>query len=250
MSGESLAVESLAAARAALEGMRGFWYTRRCLMFELVRRGAWPDPGDALDACEAAFADALAEHEHEQGPLARLVRPELAIAGLRDDELARWDLPPDLFDYSIQRVALFERLDLCLMLIANGFHREIELALTVPPEFPTHVWPRIEQQIAAGLPTTFLAITDFGEAHEAWLDGLDARYGAGRVRRVGLTVPWAAKLGLPLRARMPLTEALDTPDATVLRSGSHALLEELPPLALMRWIYRRVARGAEDIGFG
>jgi hypothetical protein len=246
-----LDADALAAARAALEGMRGFWYTRRCLMFELVRRGAWPDPGDELDACEAAFAGALARHEHEQGPLARLVRPELAIAGLRDDELARWDLPPDLFDYSIQRVALFERLDLCLMLIANGFHREIEIALTVPPEFPTHVWPRIEQQIAANLPTTFLAICDCGEAHEAWLDGLDARFGSGQVRRVGLTVPWASKLGLPLRdTRSPRENPLDTNGADVLRSGSHALLEELPPLMVMRWIYRRVARGAEDIGFG
>lgn len=227
--------DALAAALVALQGQRGFWFTRRCLMFELVRRGAWPDPEHDLATCEASFALALAEHEREHGPLAKLVRPELASPGLRVDELARFDLPADLFDYSIQRVALFERLDLCLMLIANGFHREIEIALTVPPEFPSHVWGRIADQIAAGLPTTFLAVTDCGETHEAWLDGLDHRYGAGKVRRVDLGVPWAHKLGLRLRGT---------------RSGSEALLEELPPLLLMRWIYRRVARGAEDIGFG
>jgi hypothetical protein len=36
----------------------------------------------------------------------------------------------------------------------------------------------------------------------------------------------------------------------MLRSGSYALLEELTPLRAMRWIYGRVARGAEDVGFG
>ena len=35
-----------------------------------------------------------------------------------------------------------------------------------------------------------------------------------------------------------------------LASDISALLEELPPLRAMRWIYKRVARGAEDVGFG
>ncbi len=247
MSPSELSAQTVEAAAAALSGASGFWFTRRCLLFELVRRGAWPDPGDDLPACEASFAVALAEYEAAQaGQLARLVRPEQAIPGLEGPaDLERYDLPADLFDYSIQRVALFERIDLCLMLVANGFHREIEIALTVPPrpsestppgrEFPSHVWARIREQIDAGLPTTFIAIHDCGQPTEPWLAQIDERFGVGQVRRAGLTVPWAARLHLPLRAGV---------------AGSYAVLEELTPLMAMRWIYRRVARGAEDTGFG
>jgi hypothetical protein len=134
------------------------------------------------------------------------------------------------------------------MLIANGFHREIELALTVPPEFPsrpggraefpTHVWARIRAQLDAGLRTTFLAVHDCGGSADAWLDQIDEELGShecAEVNRVGLTVPWAFRLKLPVRG----------PDGP-----SYALLEELTPLRAMRWIYGRVSRGAEDVGFG
>jgi hypothetical protein len=245
-------------ASKALSRSSGFWFTRRSLMFELCRRGAWPDPGSDLEGCERDFAAALAEHERSAGRLPRLVRPEEAIPGIGPADLQSYDLPPDLFDYSIQRVALVQRMDLGLMLIANGLHREIELALTVPPEFPTHVWSRIRAQLDAGLRTTFLAIHDCGGTSEAWLAAIERELGsheAAEVVRVGLTVPWAFRLRLTVRGRpVPGRETASgaSPDEfePLLRSGSYALLEELTPLRAMRWIYGRVSRGAEDVGFG
>jgi hypothetical protein len=238
-----LDAQTVRAAAEALSGASGFWFTRRCLMFELCRRGAWPDPDVDLDACERDFALALANLEREvgraSGGLARLVRPEEAIPGVGPADLDTFDLPADLFDYSIARVALIERMDLCLMLIANGLHREIEVALTVPPAFPTHVWGRIHAQLDAGLRTTFLAIHDYGGSSTAWLAAIDEQLGeheAAQVAPTGLTISWSSRLGIPLRGPA--------------RTNSYALLEELPPLQLMRWIYERVARGAEDVGFG
>jgi hypothetical protein len=274
-----LSAQTVAEAAKALSRASGFWFTRRCLMFELCRRGAWPDPGTDLDGCERDFAAALAEHERRAGQLSRLVRPETAIAGIGPQDLQAHDLPADLFDYSIQRVALFQRKDLCLMLVANGLHREIELALTVAPDFPTHVWARIHAQLDAGLRTTFLAVHDCGGSSEAWLAEVEQQLGvheAAEVFGVGLTVPWAFRLRLPVRgpeavrgpgtSRSPATgpagrgpamrrgdEAEDVEAEAfepMLRSGSYALLEELTPLRAMRWIYGRVARGAEDVGFG
>jgi hypothetical protein len=209
-------------------------------MFELCRRDGWPEPDLDLDGCERDFAAALAEYERSAGPLARLVRPETAIPGVGPADLEAHDLPADLFDYAIQRVVVVQRLDLCLMFIANGLHREIELALTVPPEFPTHVWTRIRAQLDAGLHTTFMAIHDCGAASEAWLETVEnelGAYEAAEVFGVGLTVPWAYRMRLPVRG----------PEQG---AGSYALLEELTPLRAMRWIYGRVARGAEDVGFG
>jgi hypothetical protein len=251
-------------AAKALSRASGFWFTRRCLMFELCRREAWPDPGKDLDGCEQEFAAALAEHELRAGRLSRLVRPEDAIPGIGPTDLQAHDLPADLFDYSIQRVAVFERMDLCLMLILNGLHREVELALTVAPEFPTHVWARIHAQLDAGLHTTFLAIHDCGAGSEAWLASVEQQLGsyeAAEVFGVGLTVPWAFRLRIPVRGpaavrgpgpgpgRAPV-KTKDESFEPMLRSGSYALLEELTPLRAMRWIYGRVARGAEDVGFG
>jgi hypothetical protein len=242
----------------ALSRGNKFWFTRRCLMFELLRKNAWRDPGTDLEGCERDFAEALAEHERRVGQLARLVRPETAVAGMDPADLQGGALPSDLFDYSVQRVALFQRMDLCLMLIANGFHREIELALTVPPEFPTHIWARIRAQLDAGLRTTFLAVHDCGASSEEWLAAIEDEFGAhehAEVARVGLTVPWAFRLRLPVRGPAPDGRnappiSPDKPFEPMLRSGSYALLEELTPLRAMRWIYGRVAKGAEDVGFG
>ena len=50
--------------------------------------------------------------------------------------------------------------------------------------------------------------------------------------------------------RPPAPVQPDKPFEPLLRSGSYALIEELPPLRAMRWIYGRVAKGAEDVGFG
>jgi hypothetical protein len=270
MTAMTLDAQAVEQAAKLLSRASGFWFTRRCLMFELCRRGAWPDPGNDLDGCEQDFAAALAEHERRAGQLPRLVRPELAIAGIGPAQLQAHDLPADLFDYSIQRVAVFQRKDLCLMLIANGMHREIELALTVPPDFPTHVWTRIRAQLDAGLRTTFLAVHDCGGSSEAWLAEVEEQLGeheGAEVFGVGLTVPWAFRMQLPVRGpgapRKPVAAERRPDDAKHQRAdansqpadakaqpGSYALLEELTPLRAMRWIYGRVARGAEDVGFG
>lgn len=232
----ALDAEVVGAATAALSGSTGFWFTRRCLMFELCRRDAWPDPGDELDVCERDFAAALAKYERVAGRLPRLVRPEEAVLGIGPAELETYDLPADLFDYSIARIVLVQRLDLCLMLIANGLHREIEVALTVPPNFPSHVWGRVHVQLDAGLRTSFLAIHDHDGSSGAWLASIDEQLSGhdnAEVFPSGLTMPWVSRLGLSVRG-----------------PSSYALLEELPPLRLMRWVYERVVRGAEDVGFG
>ena len=245
-------------AAKALSRASGYWFTRRCMMFELMRRGAWRDPGTDLDGCEREFAEALSEYERRAGQLSRLVRPEVAVASFEAADLRALDLPADLFDYSVQRVALFQRMDLCLMLIANGFHREIELALTVPPAFPGYVWTRLRAQLDAGLRTTFLAIHDCGGTSEEWLATIEQELGShehAEIARVGLTVPWAFRLRLPVRGPTPEGRTAppvspDKPFEPMLRSGSYALLEELTPLRAMRWIYGRVSKGAEDVGFG
>jgi hypothetical protein len=255
--------EQVKAAVASLSGARNLYFTRRCLMFQLCRQDAWSDPGAELDASEQAFAAALEQHERTHGQLERLIRPELAAPGIDMGALSAHDLPADLFDYAIRRVAVFERMDLCLMLIANGFHREIEIALTVPPSFPSHVWARVRAQLDAGLRTTFLAISDCGAEHEQWQARLaeELTHPRAELRPVGLTVPWAFRLHLPLRGATGPSgsmagsselddSAMDNAPSPVLRSGGYALIEELPPLRAMRWIYRRVARGAEDVGFG
>lgn len=238
------------AAARALSGASGFWFTRRGLMFELCRRDAWPDPQADLDAQEQAFAAALAAYEADHGELGRLVRPELAPPGIGAGDLERMDLPADLFDYAVARVALVERLDLCLMLIANGLHRGIEVALCVPPNFPSHVWERVRAQLDAGLRTTFLTIHDYSPSSGPWLAAIDAQlreHEDAEIVPAGLTMPWLSRLQLPLRGESADTEG-DADAAS--QAPSYALIEELPPLRIMRWVYGRVATGAEDIGFG
>ena len=137
------------------------------------------------------------------------------------------------------------------MLIANGFHRNIEVALTVPPAFPSHVWARIqaelEQPTDAGVRTTFIAIHDLHAGSAAWLDAVDAQLGGyanAEILPEGLTMPWVTRLRVKLRGGTR-REPGQPPSAT-----SYALLEELPPLRLLRWVYGRVSSGAEDVGFG
>ena len=87
--------------------------------------------------------------------------------------------------------------------------------------------------------TTFLAVHDLSPSSQRWFDGLETRFSEDKdieLVPAGLTMPWIARLGLPLRSCGP--------------EASYALVEELPPLQILRTVYRWVARGAEDIGFG
>jgi hypothetical protein len=254
----ALPAAPLAAAVAAVSSDGVFWYTRRNLMYELCRAGAWPDPGADPEGAHARFAAALSEHEAEHEPLARLIRPEHASPGLSAADLATLDLPADLFDYSVRRVVVLDRIDTCLLLVTNGFQRRLECAPVAFPGFPSHVWERLEAQLVAGVSTTFFAVHDCSAAGYAWLHGLREalrRHELAELVHVGLSVPWAFRLRLPVRStgRPVDPEVLSGPGrdfVPLLRTGGYAELEELRPLEALRWIYRRTARGAEDVGFG
>lgn len=259
-----LAIEA-AAARVSCDGR--FAYTRRNLYFEMVRSGACSDPGGAPEAAFARFDERLANHE-TVAPLARLVRPEQVP---QTADLS--ELPPDVLDYTVRRVVLFERLDTCLLFVANAFHRRIECALATYRDFPGHVWAGIDAQLADDQRTTFFAVHDCSVRGYRWFErvksGLSDCSGA-KVVHVGLTFPWAFRLRLPVRTMpqpaenereqvgngqseraLPDDELLGGGDwRPLLQQGNYAHFEELPPLAALRWVYRFVARGAEDIGFG
>jgi hypothetical protein len=248
----------LAAAVTAVGSDGVFWYTRRNLMYELVRSGAWPDPGADPETAHTRFAAALATHEAEHGRLPRLIRPEHASPGLSDADVAALDLPSDLFDYSVRRVVVLDRIDTCLLLVTNGLHRRIEIAPVAYPGFPSHVWARLRSQLDDGVPTKFFAVHDCNAAGYAWLARLReelGRYPAATLVHAGLSVPWAFRLRLPVRSTgQPVDPStLSGPGRDfmpLLRAGAYAELEELRPLQALRWIYGRTSRGAEDVGFG
>lgn len=252
----SLTARDFEEALPALTSGGVFRYTRRNLMFELCRRGAWPDPAGDPDGCERAFEAALAEYEAREGRLEHLIRPEEAPPGLAPEERAKMDLPRDLFDFAVRRVAVFERKDTCLLFIANGFHRRIEMALTAHPGFPSHVWENLEAQLDARMRTTFFLVHDCRAESQAWARETRralGRHRAARFQRVGLTVPWVFRMRMPMRTLdSELEEAAARGQSfdNLVRTGSYALLEELRPVQAMRFVYRRTARGAEDIGFG
>jgi hypothetical protein len=81
-----------------------------------------------------------------------------------------------------------------------------------------------------------------------------AAFGEPRIADVGLSFAQAFELGVEVRRTGPTRDvplgpgALD--DGPLLASGYYAHLEALPPAALLRWAYERVARGAEEHGFG
>ncbi|MBK6922360.1 MAG: hypothetical protein IPH07_33530 [Deltaproteobacteria bacterium] len=251
-------VESAASAMATTAG---FVFTRSQLFFELVRRGALADPGADLDGAMQAFESRLAAFEHDHGELEGLIRPERLV-----DLPPPPELPPDVLDYTVRRVLVFDRLDTCLFFVCNGFHRRIEVGLVVWPDgaaepgaagFPSHVCDRLRAQLDEGLPTDFFLIGDCGTAARSWRQRMHATLKRPhvRVRDASLTFPWAFRLRLPVRAtgRAPDPHVVIPEDHEwrgLLMVGSYASLQEMPPMRLMRWVYRRVARGAEDVGFG
>lgn len=259
MSGAAvLAPAAVAAAVAGVSSDGAFAYTRRNLMYELIRAGVWPDPGSDPEGAHARFAESLAAYEAEHGSLATLIRPEHASPGLDPDDPSTLELPEDLFDYSVRRVVVLDRVDTCLLLVTNGFHRKIEVAPVAYPGFPSHVWARIARQLETGVRTTFFAVHDCSAAGYGWLHRLRdelRRHDTAELVHVGLSVPWAFRLRLPVRSTgKPVDPSvLSGPGRDfmpLLRAGSYAELEELRPLQALRWIYRRTARGAEDVGFG
>ncbi len=273
----------------------GFFFTRTQLFFELMRRGVISDPGREPAAATAAFEAALTDYERAHGELPQLIRPERLV-----DLPPPPELPPDVLDYSVRRVLVFDRIDTCLFFVCNGFHRRIEVGLVVwpdpgeaadgelagtappdadadepareptdaledppapadhgPPGFPAHVCARLRQQMESRLTTEFFLVGDCSAESRAWRQRMHAflRRPHVRVRDASLTFPWAFRLRLPVRATGRAPQRPETiPDnhewRGLLMVGSYALLQEMRPIRLLRWVYRRVARGAEDVGFG
>lgn len=240
-------------ATADLERGGRFAFTRAQLFFELVRQGVLADPGSDLPGALASFADELAGFERDHGELALLVRPE-RLEHLPPPP----ELPPDVLDYSVRRVLCFERIDTCLAFIRNGFHRRIEVGLVTWPDFPGHVWQRLHAQLAEGLVTELFLIGDCSAPTRRWKQAIHAALDPvpkAKIRDASLTFPWAFRLRMPVRS----TGRAPDPDVAIpeghewrglFMNGGYATLDEMPPIRQLRWVYRRVARGAEDVGFG
>ncbi len=227
-----------------------FFYSARNLYYELVRREAIPAPSGSPGDLKR-FRASLTQYQRERGRLAGLVRAGAAKRAAVATEL------PDVFDYAVRRVLVFDRMDTCLIFAKNGFHRRIEIALVVLPDFPAHVWSRIFRQVSGGLRTAFYS------AHDANRRGAKLptkvrravrEHGAAHFADVGLTYAQAFALGVPVRQRSDVTAppaaSLEDQEKLLSATGNYAHLEELTPLEMMRWAYGRIARGPEDPGFG
>jgi hypothetical protein len=248
---KSLSPAALREAAVAVSAGGKARFTPRNLYYELVRSEALPPPGPRPRDALLAFRRELAGHAKD---------PSLAgLISLRD---ARRAVPsaslPDVFDYSVRRVLVFDRAETFLLFAHNGFHRKIEVALLAHPSFPAHVAHRLEKQLAAGLRTAFYTLHDAG-TRGAKLRSRVKRtlsvHGKPRIADAGMTFAQAFRLGVPVRRRevtgaVKLGKNVDSEEALFLSSGSYAHLEEMRPLDLMKWAYSRISRGAEEIGFG
>lgn len=226
-------------------------FTLRNLYYQLVRDGVLEDPAGTPDETYAAFEARWSAYCLEHAAPSNLVDRDALV-----DSLEGIELPDDIFDYAVRRVLVFQSTDGCLAFIRNGFHRKIETGLVATPRFPSHVWERIGAQLDMGIRTTLYAVHDCSVPGMQWLSEL--RRGIGRrkhavVKNVGLNFPWAFRLRMPVRT-LATPPAYDPKGSgqwnELLERGDYAQFEELPPILAMRWVYRRIARAAEDIGFG
>jgi hypothetical protein len=244
---------SRAAVREAVRAVSTdgtFFYSARNLYYDLVRREAIPPPtGHAGDL--KRFRKALAQHQRERGRLHGLVRAGAAKRAAVATEL------PDVFDYAVRRVLVFDRMDTCLIFAKNGFHRRIEIALVVLPDFPSHVWSRVLGQVSGGLRTAFYTAHDANRRGAKLLSKVRRtvrEHGPAHFADVGITFAQAFAIGVPVRQRsgvMPAPAAsLEEHEKLLSATGNYAHFEELTPLEMMRWTYGRIARGPEDPGFG
>jgi hypothetical protein len=131
------------------------------------------------------------------------------------------------------------------------------VALLAHPDFPAHVARRLERQLAGGLRTAFYTVHDAsrsGSKLRSRTRKLLLPHGKPRMAEVGLSFAQAFRLGIPVRMGKPSSDGERGPGALeeqlLLASGNYAHLEEMAPLALMRWVYERIARGPDDLGFG
>ncbi|MEZ4223578.1 MAG: hypothetical protein R3B13_21700 [Polyangiaceae bacterium] len=219
-----------------------YYFTRANLMYELLRH----DEGDVpkLETFERELADWEARHEALPG----LIRPEAL-----PQEAAIDEMPPDLLEYAVPRVLLFDRVESLLVFAQNGFHRKIEVGL-ITLGFPSHVYRLLTAQLAQGFETKFFAVHDATPAGYAFARSASRALPPGPVEFVdlGLNLPWAFRLRLPLRQGAPtrVDPEIDERHRVLLEHGRYAELAELPPARAMTWVYDRIADQAEEVGFG
>lgn len=252
-----LAPKALEVAQKSLSLGGKFLFTPRNLYYEMIRRDVWapPDPKSPR-ASIVAFREAVAAHERHHGALPGLIRAAEARAAVPPPHL------PDVFDYSVRRVLVFDRVETFLLFAMNGFHRKIEVALVTlggkaEGTFPEHVARRLERQLANGLRTAFYLVHDAsrgGTRLRGRARKLFGEHGKPRLADVGLSFAQAFRMGVPVRtgpARARVTTGpIALEDQLLVAQGNYAHLEELGPLALMRFVYERIARGPDDLGFG
>jgi hypothetical protein len=248
-------------AARAVSSNGAFRYTKRNLYYELVRRGVERAPSGEPSGALRAFRARLAAEQAANGALPGLIH--LREATRAPDRPP----PPDVFDFAVRRVLVVDRIELFLLFALNGFHRRMEIALAavtrpraaaLPSAFPGPVWNRLTRQLDGNLRTAFYLMHDSsrrGASLRGDVKKLLSSHGRPLMADVGLTFAQAFERGIPVRRSAPRDEpgppaSLDEEERLLLRSGSYAHLEELPPLALMRWAYARLQRSAEEIGFG
>ncbi|HEV8325280.1 MAG TPA: hypothetical protein VG389_26955 [Myxococcota bacterium] len=252
----------MVAAAAALSSGGRFHFTRAQLYWALVRQGALPPPEGWPETALEKFRAALDAHERDAGAgagaLAGLVRPEAAAAELAPPAA----LDRDVFDYTVRRYLVFERPDPMIAFALDGFHQKIEIGLLAAPGFPVLVWRQMEKQIRAGFPTTLYLVHDASRDGfylrrrlAAALDHVAADGKKPRLVDAGIGFAQAFKEGTPAfdvgrPLRLEPRDDVPAEDEPLLREGRYAPLEALGPLELMRLCYRRIAKSAEEPGFG
>lgn len=237
------------AARAVSAGGK-LPFTARQLYYELLRRGAELAPGpDVEKVIEPILATAL----RGKKALVGLVRPEKYVERLAARPEA------DVFDYAVRRAIVFDRIELMLLFALSGFHRKLEIALLTLDGAPRHVWKAMERQLADNVKTRFYLLHDCdarGFAMKKAFEKRVAKRRAAEIVDLGIDFAHAMRTGIPVRrvkaagARVPKGSGGTGQARRLIAAGNYAHLEELAPLALLRWVYPRVARGAADVGFG
>ncbi|MBX3125309.1 MAG: hypothetical protein KF718_01260 [Polyangiaceae bacterium] len=248
MSGElPLTAAQMASVVAQLGTDGRFRYTRGQLFYALVRAGFLPAPGDAAGA-RAAFGVALERWECDHAPLPTLIRPETLA-----ERASASTLPADLADYAAPRALVFEDRESLLAFVLNGFHRKIEVAC-VTLGFPEHVYSRLLRQVEEGIATKFYVVRHATPAGYGFADTVSKALpsGAASLEDLGLTLPWAFRLRLPLSVSAPVTVPPEVPerDRLLLERGRYAELFQAAPAELLGWVYDRISADAEEVGFG
>ncbi len=221
-----------------------FFFTRKNLFYELIRESAivGSEPED--------FEGLLDAHEARHGRLEKLIRPEEAPQSFDLAGLSR-----DVTEFAVPRALVFERVEPMLCFVLNGFHRRIETALLAEPSYPEHVWGLLRRQLASGFSTRFFAVHDATAAGYDFGERLGEVLSLGSTATIidlGLNMPWAFQLRLPLRSGPAVTmpTSVRVADRVLLEKGRYVEFEAMAPRRAMQWVYDRIADEAEEIGFG